>query len=125
MIRFVNSMSASCVSPWQAMCNTSKFGAARTFKNSSWLAVKFSLGGDQGLDIFALGYPKSEQFTCNDPKDLPGNEPTAHTGQGLTYHPGANVYHYNWKTEREWQGTCRLLVVKLKDGSFHRANFHS
>jgi hypothetical protein len=32
-------------------------------------------------------------------------------------------YTYVWKTEKAWANTCRQLVVKLKDGTFHRANF--
>jgi hypothetical protein len=28
----------------------------------------------------------------------------------------------NWKTDKSWRG-CRALVVKLVDGSYHRAVF--
>ena len=31
-------------------------------------------------------------------------------------------YNYVWKTERAWRGTCRRLVVILKDGQIHYAN---
>jgi len=87
--------------------------------------VKFSLGGNQGLDIFAPGYPKSQEIPCNNPNvEVAGTDPTSSPGgSGLTYEPGSDQYHYNWKTEKGWEGTCRQLVVKLKDGSFHRANF--
>ena len=34
---------------------------------------------------------------------------------------------YVWKTEKAWSappvGPCRQLVIKLDDGSFHRAKF--
>lgn len=30
---------------------------------------------------------------------------------------------YNWYTERSWRGTCRLITVRLKDGSQHTAWF--
>jgi hypothetical protein len=87
--------------------------------------VKFSLGGNQGLDIFEAGYPKSQEIPCNNPNvEVAGTDPTSSPGgSGLTYDPGSDQYHYNWKTEKGWEGTCRQLVVKLKDGSFHRANF--
>jgi len=86
--------------------------------------VKFSLGGDQGLDVLVPGYPKSQEIPCNNPNvEVAGTDPTISTGSGLTYDPGSDQYQYNWKTERMWEGTCRQLVVKLKDGSFHRANF--
>jgi hypothetical protein len=32
-------------------------------------------------------------------------------------------YTYVWKTDKSWLNTCRTLVVKLNDGTFHRANF--
>jgi len=86
--------------------------------------VKFSLGGDQGLDVLAPSYPKSQEIPCNNPNvEVAGTVPTNPTGTGLTYDPGSDQYQYNWKTEKAWEGTCRQLVVKLKDGSFHRANF--
>ena len=33
-------------------------------------------------------------------------------------------YTYVWKTNKAWAGTCRQLVVKLDDGTYHRANFN-
>jgi hypothetical protein len=94
-------------------------------KAGSNVPVKFSLGGNQGLDIFAQGYPKSQEIPCNNPNvEVAGTDPTTSPGgSGLTYDAGSDQYHYNWKTEKGWEGSCRQLVVKLKDGSFHRANF--
>ena len=86
--------------------------------------MKFSLSGNQGLDVFAAGYPKSEQIVCGSTAEVEGKEPTKSAGgSGLSYGSGSDQYHYNWKTEKTWEGTCRQLVVKLKDGSSHRANF--
>jgi hypothetical protein len=34
-----------------------------------------------------------------------------------------DTYVYVWKTDRSWANTCRQLIVKLDDGSVHRANF--
>jgi phage replication-related protein YjqB (UPF0714/DUF867 family) len=90
----------------------------------SAVPVKFSLSGNQGLDVFAPGYPKSEQIACGSTAEVEDKEPTQSTGgSSLTYDPRSDQYHYNWKTEKAWQGTCRQLVVKLKDGSFRRTNF--
>jgi hypothetical protein len=36
---------------------------------------------------------------------------------------GGGQYHYVWKTEKGWKGTCRVLEVKLVDGSVHTALF--
>jgi len=33
------------------------------------------------------------------------------------------MYVYVWKTDKSWARTCRQLVVKLDDGTSHRANF--
>jgi uncharacterized repeat protein (TIGR01451 family) len=86
--------------------------------------LKFSLNGYKGMAIFAPGYPASQQVGCanNVPvnvleeTDTPGNN-------SLTYDAGSDRYQYNWKTEKSWAGTCRVLVVKLSDGTTHTANF--
>jgi hypothetical protein len=41
----------------------------------------------------------------------------------LTYKTETDRYTYAWKTEAAWAGTCRVLVVKLNDGTYHRAYF--
>ncbi len=41
----------------------------------------------------------------------------------LSYDAATERYTYAWKTKGAWEGTCRKLVVKLDDGSVHRANF--
>jgi N-acetylneuraminic acid mutarotase len=87
--------------------------------------VKFSLGGYFGLDIFAPGYPASQQINCNtyDPID-PVEETVTPGGSSLTYDPATGWYHYNWQTDRAWAGTCRQFILRLNDGSeAHVANF--
>jgi len=87
------------------------------------IPVKFSLGGDQGLDIFEAGYPKSEQIVCNSGALVDGIETTVNAGSSsLSYSAGNDQYTYVWKTEKSWTG-CRQLVVKLLDGTIQRANF--
>jgi hypothetical protein len=87
--------------------------------------VKFSLGGDEGLDVFADGYPKSRRISCSSsaPLDTVEQTTSAAGGSGLTYDPTTERYTYVWKTRKAWSGTCRQLVVKLDDGSVYRANF--
>jgi uncharacterized protein len=88
------------------------------------IPVKFSLSGFQGLDIFAAGYPTSQQITCASGTPLDDIEQTDGAGaSGLSYDPIADQYHYVWKTNKSWAGTCRQLVVKLNDGTTYRANF--
>jgi hypothetical protein len=95
-------------------------------KAGSTIPVKFSLAGDQGLNIFATGYPKvSATFSCgSDPTADQIEEYSTATVSGLKYDPTANQYIYNWKTDKGWAGSCRSLLVKLADGSTHRADFN-
>ena len=86
------------------------------------IPVKFSLGGDQGLAIFAVGYPKSQKVYCDSSATIDMVEETVTAGSSsLSYVDGQ--YHYVWKTDKAWFGTCRQLIVKLNDGSAHVANF--
>ena len=93
----------------------------------SAIPVKFSLGGDQGLDIFAeadgSSFPRSGPIPCNstDPVDTVEQTVTANSS-GLTYDASTNIYTYVWKTQRNWTG-CRQLVVRLDDGKEYTANF--
>lgn len=88
------------------------------------LPVKFSLGGDQGLNILAAGYPSSQQIACDSeaPLDLLEQTVSAEDG-GLSYEGASGQYTYVWKTEKSWEGTCRQLILKLDDATVHRATF--
>ena len=86
--------------------------------------VKFSLGGNQGLSIFAAGYPKSQVIACDATADVDGIETTVAAGaSALSYDPSADSYGYVWKTDKAWAGTCRQLVLAFADGSVQRASF--
>jgi hypothetical protein len=90
----------------------------------SAVPIKFSLNGYQGLNIFAAGYPRSEQIVCGSTDPVDALTETISAGSsGLSYDPSADQYKYVWKTDRSWAGTCRQLVVVLSDGTVHRANF--
>ena len=98
--------------------------ALNTVKAGQAVPVKFSLSGDQGLDIFATGYPVSQKIVCNsnDPQDFIEETVTAGSSS-LSYDPSTDTYSYIWKTEKSWANTCRQLTVVLKDGSIHTAHF--
>ena len=49
--------------------------------------------------------------------------PTPTSSLGLAYEPLSDQYNYTWDTDRAWNGTCRQLIVLLKDGTEKRANF--
>src|SRR5258705_5416781 len=87
------------------------------------IPVKFSLGGNQGLNVFADGYPRSEAILCESSAPIAGIEETVTAGgSSLSFDPGTDHYNYVWKTDKSWAGTCRQLVVKFTDGTSQRAN---
>jgi hypothetical protein len=93
-------------------------------KAGSAIPVKFSLGGNQGLDIFAAGYPSSKAIACGSTANADDIESTVTAGSSsLSYDALADQYVYVWKTDKAWAGTCRTLTVKLADGTIHQANF--
>ncbi len=86
--------------------------------------VKFTLHGDQGLDVLASGYPKSQTIACGSDQQVDGIESTVTApSSGLSYDPASDQYTYVWKTDKSWASSCRQLVVKLDDGTTHRADF--
>ena len=87
------------------------------------IPVKFSLGGDLGLNILAAGYPASQQIACNNSAPISAVEETTTANQGLTYSGGQ--YNYVWKTQKSWAGTCRKFVLRLTDGTDHIASSSS
>jgi hypothetical protein len=86
--------------------------------------VKFSLGGDQGLNIFSAGYPASQTVACDSSAILSDVEETLLAGgSSLSYDATFNRYIYVWKTNKAWANTCRRLVLKFKDGTTKTAEF--
>jgi hypothetical protein len=93
-------------------------------KGGQAIPVKFSLGGNQGLNIFAAGYPKSQQVPCDSSAPVDGIEETVTAGSSsLSYDVVSDRYSYIWKTDKSSAGTCRQLVLKLVDGTTHYASF--
>jgi hypothetical protein len=79
--------------------------------------VKFSLGGNQGLDIFASGYPTSPKVLCSPSASTDEIEQTVNADHSsLRYDAGTNTYTYVWKTDPAWAGQCRRLTLRFADG---------
>ncbi len=87
------------------------------------VAVKFSLGGYQGLNVFANGYPTSSTVVCGSTVEDAVEQTVTIGSSDLTYDASTDQYIYKWKTDKAWAGTCRTFVMKLSDGTYHRANF--
>ncbi len=100
-------------------------GSFNLVKAGQSVPLQFSLDGDQGLNILAEGTPTSRTIAC-DP-EAPGVEVEAtfpkKGGSSVLYDPTTRTYTYLWRTGHKWANTCRQLIVKLRDGTKHRANF--
>jgi hypothetical protein len=87
------------------------------------IPVKFSLGGNQGLAIFAAGYPKVVAMACSGAVQDAVEETVTAGGSSLQYDATTGQYIYVWKSDKSWAGSCRQLQVKFADGTTQVANF--
>jgi Tol biopolymer transport system component len=93
-------------------------------KAGSAIPVKFSLGGNFGLAVFASGYPASQNVQCNTNAPISAIEETVTAGGSiLTYDTSSNQYSYIWKTNKAWANSCRRLVLQFSDGTTKTADF--
>jgi hypothetical protein len=96
-----------------------------TMKTGAGVPIKFSLGGDMGLDVLASGYPTSKQVVCpsNATITVDAVEETINSNSKLTYDAASGLYIYAWKTNKTWGGTCRVFTIQFVDGSFQQILF--
>jgi hypothetical protein len=93
-------------------------------KAGSAIPVKFSLGGNYGLNIFAAGYPKVQTVACGSGAPTDEIEQTVAAGaSGLQYDAASGQYSYTWNTDKAWASSCRQLTIRLVDGTDHVALF--
>ena len=87
--------------------------------------MKFSLGGDNGLGIFADGYPKSRAISCDSRAPADAIEQTVSaSSSGLSYEVSSDQYTYVWKTDKRWTG-CRQLEMVLIGRLFARGELQA
>lgn len=97
-----------------------KAGALNSAGAGGIVPVMFSLSGYVGPDVFAAGYPQSQQVSCTAPYTPTGASASTTAGASeFTFVPDGSFYRYMWRTERAWAGTCRMLTLMLTDGSVH------
>jgi hypothetical protein len=95
-----------------------------TVRAGSAIPVKFSLGGNFGLNILDTDSPSTRTMSCNSSFVSDDIELTVTAGSSsLSYDAATGQYIYVWKTEKSWSG-CRQLVVRLNDGTVHYALFN-
>jgi hypothetical protein len=91
-------------------------------KAGSAVPIKFSLGGNMGLNIFANGYPAVTVSSCAGSTDDIEQTVTAGSSS-LTYDATSNQYIYVWKTDSRWANSCRQFVIRFSDGTQKTAIF--
>jgi probable HAF family extracellular repeat protein len=97
--------------------------ALNTLHAGQELVLRFGLGGDRGLHIFAAGSPSSTEVSCESGEPLGPATPLSPYHFDLHYQLGADMYMLRLDTRHEWAGTCRELTLSLIDGSTHVALF--
>jgi hypothetical protein len=88
------------------------------------IPLQFQLGGNQGMNIIAAGYPTAQQVSCASGAPINTSTETDTAGSsGLQYNATTGTYTYVWKTSKASKGTCQVFTLKLNDGTTHTANF--
>ncbi|GAA2720572.1 PxKF domain-containing protein [Cellulomonas aerilata] len=100
------------------------FGVYNKVKAGSAVPMKFSLVGNQGLDVLK-GAPVVTKVTCPGGMKVDELEETAssRTAAGLTYDSKSGLYQYTWKTASTLAGTCQKVTFNLADGTSPSALF--
>lgn len=114
--------------PWTGFFQpVDNYPVVNTVNAGQGIPVKFSLGGDYGLSIFASGYPASQKVNCGSSGSGGSTSPIEETvtpgNSTLQYNAATQTYTYIWKTDKAWAGSCRQLIVRLIDGTNHIALF--
>jgi len=89
-------------------------GAATTHeaKAGSRIPLKFSLGGDEGLDVL-FGAP--QVYEC---ADWPLGPSVDAMLNPLVYDAASDQYKLEWKTQKAWAGSCRTIELRFVDGTY-------
>lgn len=94
-------------------------------KAGSAVNVRFRLGGNQGLRIFRVGYPRVTTASCTRGARTDVIETTVRARvSSLRYDSTNNQYVYVWKTSSNRAGTCVRFNLGLNDRSTHTFRVH-
>ena len=88
----------------------------------SFVQLHFSLGGFEGFDVFAGGFPKSQQINCSTKAPI-GTSQAIGSPSGLLYNPFNGRYTFVWKSQNSWKNTCREFQATFDDGTVKTAYF--
>ena len=86
----------------------------------SSIALRFSLGANRGLDVFAAGYPRSAGYACGGaPPDPSAGSATSGT---LTYDTARNTYTYTGRPRRRCGDAGRSRCASATAASERRSS---
>ena len=98
--------------------------AQNTASAGSTVVVRYQLKDANSTSVSALSsftalnsYPAS----CLTLVSTGEAEQVNATGNGLRYDSATGQFIFNWKTDKSWSNSCRLLEVTLADGTKHNA----
>jgi hypothetical protein len=84
------------------------------------LADAFGTAIDNLQSFVSLG---SAPASCDGAVFGPWETAAAADSQGLRHDRDSAEFHFNWRTNRQWRGSCRVLRLELNDGSSHLTLF--
>ena len=87
------------------------------------IRIPFSLGGDQGLQIWTAGSdgPQVKRVSCQKNATQTQLKGGTNKVSGLSYESGR--YFYAWKTDKSMAGSCYRVTFELNDGTEHPLDF--
>jgi hypothetical protein len=86
--------------------------ASASVRAGDTLPIKFTLGGDHGLDVIARAGWRPCFVTSGDSSTAFGS---------LSYSLRPDRYTFMWQTDKGWAGSCREVFLALRDGTSHAA----
>lgn len=108
--------------PFEGFFNPVKnLPAVNAVKAVQAVPVKFSLGGDRGLQVLE-GVPTVTLSVCGTSTVI-GEVPVSINGPALSYDARSDTYSFVWKTSKSFAGTCGVLTLTFDDGSTRQASF--
>ncbi len=87
------------------------------------IAIRFTLNGDRGIDVFRDGFPSVEPVVCVTGEVLGPAEEIPPAMIDLVYRADLDSYVLAWKTDAGWAGTCRRLLLGFSDGTDREMDF--
>lgn len=92
------------------------------------VAVRFTLGHDEGLDILVPGWPRAQRVNCTTGEPIKGTLWRTHPygAEGLEYDADSGTYTYVWEVRPEWGNgalRCRQFLLNVTGRGIQELSF--